>query len=128
MTDKYGSRVTEILNEASNESEMLLIPEETANDVGRNLIEVAKEADEFVASSEPTELLEAVGLGTLPDGSEAESVSEAIAKGDPERVEYLHQLLRLAKLGDLSDEEHSRTRLSGSVMRSVRPSRRRTIR
>jgi hypothetical protein len=105
MTDKYNTRVAEILDEASNESETLLTPEATTDDAGHNLIEVAREADEFVASSEPMELLEAVGLGTLPDGSEAKSVSEAITKGDSERVEDLHRLLRLAKLGDRSDEE-----------------------
>jgi hypothetical protein len=105
MTDKYDSRVAEILDKASNESETLLTPEAMTDDAGHNLIKVAKEADELVASSEPTELLEAVGLETLPDESEAESVSEAIAKGDSERVEDLHRLLRLAKLGDRSDEE-----------------------
>jgi hypothetical protein len=105
MTDDYDTRVAEILDEASSESETLLAPEATADDAGRDLIEVAREADEFVASSEPTALLEAVGLGTLPDGSEAESVFEAIANGDPERVEDLHRLLRLAKLGDRSDED-----------------------
>ena len=105
MTDKYDSRVAEILDEASDGSETLLTSEETADDAGHSLIEVAKEADGFVASSEPTELLEAVGLGTLPDGSETESVSESITKGDPERVDDLHRLLCLAKLGDRSDEE-----------------------
>ncbi|MFU8869773.1 hypothetical protein [Natronococcus sp.] len=104
-TDGYDTRVAEILNEASDESGTLLTSAETADDAGHSLIQVAREADEFVASSEPMALLEAVGLGTLPDGSEAESVSEAIAKGDPERVEDLHRLLRLAKLGDRSDEE-----------------------
>lgn len=103
--DEYDTRVAEILDEASDESGTLLTPEETANDAGHNLIEVAREADELVASSEPMELLEAAGLRTLPDGSEAESVSEAISKGGPERVEDLHRLLRLAKLGDRSDEE-----------------------
>lgn len=104
-TDGYDTRVTEILNEASDESGTLLTSAETADDTGHSLIQVAREADEFVASSEPMELLEAVGLGTLPDGSKVESVSEAIAKGDPERIEDLHRLLRLAKLGDRSDEE-----------------------
>ncbi|NKE37890.1 hypothetical protein GWG54_19230 [Natronococcus sp. JC468] len=104
-TAEYDTRVAEILDQASDESGTLLTPEGTADDAGHNLIEVAREADELVASSGPMELLEAAGLRTLPDGSEAESVSEAIAKGDPERVEDLHRLLRLAKLGDRSDEE-----------------------
>ncbi|WP_394742831.1 hypothetical protein [Natronococcus roseus] len=105
MTDEYDTRVAEILDEASTESETLLAPEATTDDAGRDLLEVAREADELVASSEPTALLEAAGLGTLPDGSEAESVFEAITRGDPERVEDLHRLLRLAKLGDRSDED-----------------------
>ncbi|MDG5760254.1 hypothetical protein QA600_12995 [Natronococcus sp. A-GB1] len=105
MTDEHDTRVAEILDDASTESETLLAPEATADEAGRDLLEVAREADEFVASSEPTTLLEAVGLGTLPDGSEAESVFEGIAKGEPERVEDLHRLLRLAKLGDRSDED-----------------------
>jgi hypothetical protein len=105
MNDEYSTRVAEILDEASDESGTLLTSEETADGAGHSFIEVAKEADELVASSEPMELLEAVGLGTLSDGSKAESVSEAIAKGDPERVGDLHRLLRLAKLGDRSDEE-----------------------
>jgi hypothetical protein len=105
MTDEYDTQVAEILDEASGESKSFLTSEEAADDAGQDLMEVAGEADELVASSEPMELLKAVGLGTLPDGSEAESASEAIAKGDPERVEDLHRLLRLAKLGDRSDEE-----------------------
>ncbi|ELY56134.1 hypothetical protein C491_14342 [Natronococcus amylolyticus DSM 10524] len=113
MTDEYDTRVAEILDEASTESETLLAPEASADDAGRDLLEVAREADEFVASSEPTALLEAVGLGTLPDGSEAESVFEAIARGDPERVEDLHRLLRLAKLGDRSDEDTLEDATSG---------------
>lgn len=119
MTDEYHTRVAEILDEASDESETLLTPEETADDTEHNLIEVAREADELVASSEPTELLEAVGLGTLPDGSETESVSEAIAKGDPERIEDLHRLLRLAKLGDRSDEEQLED-ATGGIRETIR--------
>jgi hypothetical protein len=105
MTDEYSTQVTEILDEASGKSGKFLSPEAAADDAGHDFIEVAREADELVASSEPMELLEAVGLGTLSDGSEAGSVSEAITRGDPERVEDLYRLLRLAKLGDRSDEE-----------------------
>jgi hypothetical protein len=119
MTDEYDTRVAEILDEASDESGTLLTPEETSDDAGHNLIEVAREADEFVASAEPTELLEAVGLGTLPDGSEAESVSEAITKGDPERVEDLQRLLRLAKLGDRSDEDELEN-ATGGIREAIR--------
>jgi hypothetical protein len=94
MNGGYSTRVTDILDEASDESETLLTSAKTADDAGHSLIEVAKEADEFVASSEPMELLEAVGLGTLEDGSEAKSVFEAIMKEllDIVRERYMRNL------------------------------------
>lgn len=105
MSDRLNDRVTEILNAADAESDAMLTATdgESGDDTGRDLLAVADEASDLLESTEPRELLEAVGLGTLPDGSEPNTLPEAIARGDPERVEDLHRLLRLARLADRSD-------------------------
>jgi hypothetical protein len=105
MTDHYHDQVADILDAASGESETLLTANEQPDDAKENLLEAADEAADLVDSMEPQELLEAVGLGTLEDGSKAETVSEAITNGDPDRVEDLQRLLRLAKLSDQSEAE-----------------------
>lgn len=105
MSEQLDDRITEILNAADAESGSVLTADgDESDDAGRNLLSVADEASDLLESTEPRELLEAVGLGTLPDGSEPETLPEAIAKGDSDDVEKLHRLLRLAKLADRSDE------------------------
>ncbi|ELY87634.1 hypothetical protein C483_17083 [Natrialba hulunbeirensis JCM 10989] len=79
----------------------------TATDTpsGSTMATLSETASDLLESAEPRDLLEAVGLGTLPDGSEPETIPAAIAQGDPEHVEDLERLLRLARVGESTDEE-----------------------
>jgi hypothetical protein len=105
MTDPPDDRVADVLDAASTESGTLLTSAEDSDDAGENLLDAADEAADLVESMEPPELLEAVGLGSLDDGSEPETVSEAITESDPDRVDDLRRLLRLAELSDQSDAD-----------------------
>ncbi|WP_408959175.1 hypothetical protein [Natrinema sp. 74] len=102
MSDsQLRERVSDVLNEADTSSESIVGGDDaTAEDGEAALLETAAEANDIVESTEPTELLAAVGLDVLEDGSEPESIPEAIARGEEERVEDLRRLLRLAKLAD----------------------------
>ncbi|WP_049923807.1 hypothetical protein [Halopiger djelfimassiliensis] len=108
MSEQLDERVTDVLNEADAASGSALSrgDDSDADDESatRGLLEIADEASEILESAEPGELLEAVGLDTLPDGTEPESIPEAIARGDAEQVEDLRRLLNLAKLTDSADE------------------------
>ncbi|NUC73068.1 hypothetical protein HTZ84_12225 [Haloterrigena sp. SYSU A558-1] len=98
-------RVTEILNAAETSSGSLLGDEAgDADGASGNLLETAAEANDLLESAEPDELLAAVGLDTLPDGSEPDSIPAAIARGDPEQVADLQRLLHLSNLADDDDE------------------------
>ncbi|QSW98129.1 hypothetical protein [Haloterrigena alkaliphila] len=90
-------RVTEILNAAETSSGSMLGGE---NGDGTDLLETAEEASDLLESAEPNQLLAAVGLDTLPDGSEPNSIPAAIAQGDPEQVADLQRLLHLSNLAD----------------------------
>ncbi|RQG92537.1 hypothetical protein [Natrarchaeobius chitinivorans] len=85
--------------------------DDSADEPEEAFFEAADEADEILESEEPTAILEAVGLGTLPDGTEPDSIPAAIAHGEPEDVETLRRLVRLARVADRSDEEE----LEGAV-------------
>lgn len=104
MTDQLDDQITEILNAVDAERDAVLADDgENGGETGE-LLEAADEARDLLESTEPRDVLEAVGLGTLPDGSNPETIPEAIAAGDSERVEDLHRLVRLARLADRSDE------------------------
>ncbi|AGB36940.1 hypothetical protein [Natronococcus occultus] len=104
MTDELYDRITEILDDASTESGALAVPDED-DGADDDLLELAEEAADILEETDPKELLEAVGLGTLEDGTEPETVPEAITEGKPEHVEELQRLVRLAKLADRSEED-----------------------
>ncbi|RKD97479.1 hypothetical protein [Halopiger aswanensis] len=111
MSEQLHDRVTDLLNRADDQSGSLVAGStadgdaessadaEAANDVR----DLAAEANDLLDSSDPNELLAAVGLETLPDGTEPNSIPEAIAKGDPNAVEDLQRLLHLARLADRGD-------------------------
>ncbi|ADD06723.1 uncharacterized protein Nmag_3171 [Natrialba magadii ATCC 43099] len=102
-TGDLQERVTEILETADIEAGALVEADDTPS--GEAISEAAADANALLESAEPREILEAVGLGTLPDGSEPESLPAAIAQGDPEHVAELERLLRLSGLADSADEE-----------------------
>lgn len=104
MTDDLYDRIAAILDDASTESGALAVPEDGDGDgADDDLLELAEEAADILEETDPRTLLEAVGLGTLEDGTEPETVPEAITKGQPDRVEELRRLVRLAKLADRSE-------------------------
>ncbi|NKE35918.1 hypothetical protein GWG54_08805 [Natronococcus sp. JC468] len=104
MTDDLYDRITATLDDASTESGALAVPEDGDGDgADDDLLELAEEAADILEETDPRTLLEAVGLGTLEDGTEPETVPEAITKGQPDRVEELRRLVRLAKLADRSE-------------------------
>lgn len=99
-------RVQEILTEADASSGSIVADSETGDDdsAESDLLETATEANDLLESTDPEELLEAVGLDTLEDGSEPGSIPEAIARGNQENVEDLQRLLRLSRLADRADD------------------------
>ena len=101
MSQTKRERVTDILEAADRESGALLSTDEASTD--GSLLEVAESANEFLESNDPQAVLEAVGLDTLPDGSEPESIPAAIVRGDEREVEDLKRLMNLAKLADDAD-------------------------
>ncbi|AEH37542.1 hypothetical protein [Halopiger xanaduensis] len=101
MSEQLHDRVTDLLERADEQSGSLVAgstadDESTANDIR----DLADEANEILDSADPDELLEAVGLDTLPDGSEPDSIPAAISQGDPDEVDDLRRLLHLSRLGD----------------------------
>lgn len=113
MSQDLHERVSEILHDAETASGSL-IADEDGESSGTDLLETAERASDLLDSSEPNELLEAVGLNELPDGSEPDSIPQAIAQGDPERVEELQRLLHLANLAD-GDDGDGGDALEGAV-------------
>lgn len=101
MSQTKHERVTDILEAADRESGALLSTDEPSED--GSLLEVAEAASQFLESNDPQAVLEAVGLDTLPDGSEPESIPAAIVRGDEREVEDLKRLMNLAKLADDAD-------------------------
>ncbi|WP_265111252.1 hypothetical protein [Halosolutus halophilus] len=106
MSENLTERVDELLAEADAASGAALSHESDGADSSGepSLGETAREASDLVESTDPQELLAAVGLDTLPDGSEPDTIPEAIARGDPEQVDDLKRLLNLANLADRSDD------------------------
>ncbi|OIB57265.1 hypothetical protein [Natrialba sp. SSL1] len=96
-------QVTDLLETADAETGALATDTDTPS--GSTMATLSETASDLLESAEPQDLLEAVGLGTLPDGSEPETIPAAIAQGDPEHVEDLERLLRLARVGESTDEE-----------------------
>ncbi len=111
MTDsQLQNRVQEVLTEA-DASSISLVAGDGDEAAEAELLETATEASDLLESADPNELLTAVGLDTLEDGTEPDSIPEAIARGEGERVADLQRLLHLANLADRADED----RLEGAV-------------
>ncbi|GAB3665010.1 hypothetical protein [Halopiger thermotolerans] len=107
MNEHRNDRITDVLNRAATAGSGTLLSNADAADDGSptsDVVAAAEDASEIVESSDPEALLEAFGLETLPDGTEPDSIPEAIAKGDPDAVEDLRRLLHLANLADRGDE------------------------
>ncbi|ELZ00475.1 hypothetical protein [Natrialba asiatica] len=102
-TTDLRTRVTEILETADAQAGSLVDGDDSPT--GSTVTAAAADASDLLASTDPRELLEAIGLGTLPDGTEPETLPEAITHGDPAHVEDLERLLRLARLDERSDAE-----------------------
>lgn len=102
MTDTQPADVSDLLAEADRTARGLLTEDAEPSE----MLEHAEAAAELLESADPEAVLEAVGLETLPDGSEPSSIPEAIARGDDAHVEELRRLLHLANLanGDETDE------------------------
>ncbi|SDC19004.1 hypothetical protein [Natrinema hispanicum] len=106
MTDsQLQDRVQEILTEAGASSGSLVAGDGGDEAAETELFETATEANDLLESADPDELLTAVGLDTLEDGTEPGSIPEAIARGKQEHVADLQRLLRLANLADRADED-----------------------
>ncbi|MFC6764138.1 hypothetical protein [Natrinema soli] len=114
MSDsQLHDRVHEVLNEADAFSGSIVSSSDSGSEddssderesAERDLLETAREASDLLESADPAELLAAVGLDTLEDGSEPDSIPEAIARGEQENLEDLRRLLHLAKLADRADD------------------------
>ncbi|SEH11435.1 hypothetical protein SAMN04487967_0349 [Natronorubrum sediminis] len=103
MSEPTTEDVREILHDAETASASMLGDDGSESDQP-DVLEAAEQASAFLESADPPEILEAVGLETLPDGSEPDSIPEAIAQGDPERVDTLQQLFHLANLAETDNE------------------------
>ncbi|SDQ46310.1 hypothetical protein [Natronobacterium texcoconense] len=101
-TDEVRDQVTEILNEADTVGESVTGSSDGSG--GEEFVEAAERASDLLESTEPGTLLEAVGLETLPDGTEPDSIPQAIVEGDADAVEDLERLLRLGNLANRVDE------------------------
>ncbi|WP_175417028.1 hypothetical protein [Natrinema pallidum] len=108
MTDaQRRDRVDEVLNQAAASSTAIIADDGSADgdeSPETTLLEAAAEANELLETADPDALLAAVGLDTLADGTEPESIPEAIARGDQENLEDLQRLLHLAKLADRAND------------------------
>ncbi|TMT85910.1 hypothetical protein E2L06_04605 [Haloterrigena sp. H1] len=105
MSDsQLHDRVHEVLTEANTSSGSLVAGDGDDEAAETDLLETATEASDLLESADPDELLAAVGLDTLADGTEPESIPEAIARGEQENVAALQRLLHLAKLADRADD------------------------
>lgn len=109
MSETTHERVAELLANAESSLESLPDADDGLSAAlaedgdAADLREAAAAADDLL-EGDAEDVLEAIGLRELPDGSEAGSIPEAIAKGDEERVAELRALLKLAKLSDGWDE------------------------
>lgn len=111
MSDELRERTDELLSSAEASLESLPdrgdetnLTEALTSDDGDNLREAATEASDLLEENDSQAVLEAISLAELPDGSRAETLPEAIARGDAETVSKLRALTKLAKLSDRWDE------------------------
>ncbi|WP_254523508.1 hypothetical protein [Natrinema caseinilyticum] len=105
--DELTDRVHEILTRAEASSGSLVLRPSSDGETDAataDLLAAAREARDLLESTDPRRVLEALGLATLPDGSEADSIPEAIARGESAQLESLERLLNLAKLASRSDD------------------------
>lgn len=106
--DKLRDQIHDVLHDAETAGRSVVSETDADSDADAaetELLEAAGEARALLESTEPTRLLEALGLETLPDGSEAESIPAAIARGEPDQLEMLGRLLSLAKLAERGDDD-----------------------
>ncbi|MBZ6493587.1 hypothetical protein [Natrinema longum] len=104
---RLRDRVDEVLNRAAASSNSIVADDGSAGEdeaPEMTLLETAQEANELLETADPADLLAAVGLDTLADGTEPASIPEAIARGDQETLEDLQRLLHLAKLAGRADD------------------------
>lgn len=107
MTEELHDHVTELLEAADRGVDSLPPLEEASEDDvydaagdSDDLLEAAEDARALLSTTDSRDLLEALGLAELPDGSEAETIPEAIVGGDQESVADLRVLLKLARVAD----------------------------
>ncbi|QLG47541.2 hypothetical protein [Natrinema halophilum] len=104
--DQLRDRIQDVLHEADASSGAIVSSTDSDGDqetARTELLETAEEASDILETTDPSTLLEALGLDTLPDGSEPGSIPAAVARAEPERLEALQRLLSLAKLADRYD-------------------------
>lgn len=111
MSDSIADRVTGILEDAERGSDELGALEEV-EDLPSELEEsglagTAEEASELIEDEDADDLLEALGLDELEDGTKPDSLLAAIAQGSAEQVGDLRVLVKLAKVAEADDEELS---------------------
>lgn len=103
MSKERHEEVRAILRQADESSRTLLSAGDDESN-GSSVREAAERANAFLESTDPESVLAAVGLDTLPDGSEPSTIPEAIARGDDERVDDLNRLLTLASMAETDDD------------------------
>lgn len=101
MSDQLHDRVADLLSAAEAASTAAVSP---ADESAPSITETATEANELVASTDPQELLAAVGFDRGSETDSPGTIPEAIAHGDRQQVDDLKRLLNLASLGDRGDE------------------------
>ena len=108
MSDELSDRVHRLLTETASSLEKLPDdPEEAIDSVERDgLGNLAAEASELLETTDPEELLSALGLAD--DETGPGSIPAAIATGDPERVANLRALLKLSALAPPDEDEEER--------------------
>lgn len=110
MSDSIADRVSEILEGAERGSDDLgaLDGEDLPGELEESgLLETAEDANDLVEDEDAGELLAALGLDELEDGTEPDSLLEAIAQGREEQVSDLRVLVKLAKIAEADDEDLS---------------------
>lgn len=101
--DDVHEAVTEILTDADAATGAVVDAEEEPET--ERLLAAARRASDLLEEREPETVLAAVGLETLPDGTEPDSIPAAILEGESEAVEDLERLLGLSRLADRTDRD-----------------------
>ncbi|WP_114577265.1 hypothetical protein [Saliphagus sp. LR7] len=109
MSDSIADRANRLLEETEDAIDGLGAPEGSEDLPGEldasGLGGIAEEANELIEAEDADALLEALGLDELEDGTEPDSLLEAIAQGREEQVGDLRVLVKLAKVAEADDEE-----------------------